>query len=77
MEHSYEITFTCKDGKVDKMTFTDEEAAKHEIFRRIKEDPSCTASVVIAEFEKETPNKRWVKMERYENRSGHIERIDY
>lgn len=72
METSYKITLFFKDGTFgNHQTNTLDEAKKY-VTTRITLDPSCCANIIIAEYEKDTPHKQSVRLERYEYRNGTI-----
>lgn len=73
----YKITFTTKTGTRDTLESLTREEVKQVIWDRLTKDPDCCANVIISEFEEETPNKSWVKLERYEHRNGAIQCIAY
>lgn len=77
MEKSFKITFNYEDGRnVHKEAKTQQEALEM-VRQEINKDPTCCANIVMAEFEKETPNKQLVKVVRYARRGNNVVELKY
>jgi hypothetical protein len=77
MNTTYTVTFFYKDGQTNVVPGQDAKEVTQMIFEEITKNPSCCANVLIKEFDEANPNKSWVKIHRYENKNGHIEKVPY
>lgn len=77
MEVSYSITYYYKNGQIRHATAASELEALDMVRAEIKKDPECCANILMAEFEKSTPHKKSMKVDRYENRGGNVVKLRY
>lgn len=77
MTTKYTITFFYRDGKTVELPARDAAEVTRMVFDEMTNDPECSANVLARDFDEAHPTKSWVKITRYENKNGHIERVPY
>lgn len=77
METSYKITYYHKSKPSEYDTAATIKEAREKAANKLLNDEECCANIVISEFEKETPNKTSVSMERYEMRDHVVTKLEY
>ena len=77
MEVNYNVTLFYNDGKTEKLELKCLDESMKIIMDKLKTHPECCAHIMSAEFEKETPHRQFVKIDRYENKNGKVTKVPY
>lgn len=77
METVYKIDLHYQSGAIKHVQTKTKSEALDIVMSEVKKDKTCCATVIEVEFEKEAPNKQWVRLDRYEHRNGDVIKMDY